>query len=617
MRNTHAAFGRFTDQGDVTSGGDDGFTGADRIDTPIVPVGRAIDEEAVTGRGDIPARGDAVGEIDAVDLAAAFQRDGTRRRQRRARIDMDACKGAARIAGERQVAGVASHRGGQVHALAPGETGDGPPVRDARRRVGAVKGDVAEGGDAGRRRRVEAAIITPAIGRDADGAAGSRREGVPRQDRRTEIRARPQGVDGDPDVPARRPDGLVRDGHIHAHRGRPRDARRDREVVAGDQRIKHVERVTLAADRGEREGRRGRQRRVAVDLDARGAGGITRDGHAAVEAADRTSQGGAVTRGRIGERPPVGGVHRGDLPVEDDRAPGRDGLTGLETQADPALGRGFGLAAEADAPTGSRRGRVAGQDVRIEHETPCAGLAGDADVAGLGPDGLRRGAQTDRPVAGGAGRESVDDHVAVRRDAVEEVDGAEGADAGHGDLLGGLDRRPGELMDGPTGVTERVTGQGHAVSETADDAAELQAGAAARLRTRPPIGEGDRRALAVEHDRTPGTDRRGRKLLKSVVGITSLESIAVEGDRAAAGRRDEGVQRGDRPAEVETVAATDVGTRDDDVTDERGHGGALQGHSVDAVDAPGTRDRTAGTDDGDVAEGTVDRDIVIADRLDA
>ena len=617
MRNTHAAFGRFTDQGDITSGGDDGFTGADRIDAPIVPVGRAIDEEAVTGRGDIPARGDAVGEIDAVDLAAAFQRDGTRRRQRRARVDMDARKGAARIAGERQIAGIAPHGRRQIHALATGQAGDGPPVRDARRRVGAVEGNVAEGGDAGRRGRIEATVITPATDRDADGTTRSRRGRVTGEDGRTEIRARPLGVDGDPDVPARRPDGLIRDRMVEPHDGSLCADGRNREVATGDEVGIQQGRVILAADRGQRKRGRGREVGGAIDLDATITRRVTGDRDAAVEASHWTGQVGPVARQGIGERPPVGGVHRSDLPVEDDRAPGRDGLTSLETQADPALGRGFGLAAEADAPTGSRRGRVAGQDVRIEHETPCAGLAGDADVAGLGPDGLRRGAQTDRPVAGGAGRESVDDHVAVRRDAVEEVDGAEGADAGHGDLLGGLDRRPGELMDGPTGVTERVTGQGHAVSETADDAAELQAVAAARLRTRPPIGEGDRRALAVEHDRTPGTDRRGRKLLKSVVGITSLESIAVEGDRAAAGRRDEGVQRGDRPAEVETVAATDVGTRDDDVTDERGHGGALQGHSVDAVDAPGTRDRTAGTDDGDVAEGTVDRDIVIADRLDA
>ena len=38
MRKTHAAFGRFADEGDIPSGGDDGFTGADRIDAPIVPV---------------------------------------------------------------------------------------------------------------------------------------------------------------------------------------------------------------------------------------------------------------------------------------------------------------------------------------------------------------------------------------------------------------------------------------------------------------------------------------------------------------------------------------------------------------------------------------------------
>ena len=616
MRQAHAAFRRLTDQGDISSGGDDGFAGADRVDAPI-RIRDGTGEEAIAGRGDIAARGDAVGEIDAGDLAAAFERDGAGGPQRGAIIDLDTRPGAAPEAGDRKVTPMASHRRRQVHALGAGQAGDGPPVRDGRRRVGAIKRNVAESGDGAGRRRVEAAIAARPGGRDTDGATGGRREGVPRQDRRTQIRARPPGVDGDPDVPARRPDGLVRDGHIHAHRIRPRDARRDREVVAGDQRIKHVERVTLAADRGEREGRRGRQRRVAVDLDTRGAGGITRDGHAAIETADRTSQGGAVTRDRIGERPPVGGVHRGDLSVDDDRTPGRDGLTGLEAQADSGVGRGFGLAAEADAATGSRRGRVAGQDVRIEQETPCSGLAGDADVAGLGPDGLRRGAQTDRPVAGGAGRQSVDDHVAVRRDAVEEVDGAEGADAGHGDLLGGLDRRAGVLMDGPAGITERITREGHAVGETADDAAELETAATRRLRTRPPILEGDRRALAIHHDRTPGADRRGRDLMKSVVSKTSLDRIAIEGDRAAAGRRGEGVQRGDRPAEVDAVTAADIGTRDDDVAGEGGHGGAVETHAVDGIGAPGAGDRAAGADDGDVSEGTVDRDIVTADRLDA
>ena len=217
MRQAHAAFGRFTDKGDVSSGGDDGFTGADRIDAPIVPVCRAIDEEAVTGRADIPAGGDAVGEIDAVDLAAAFQRDGTRRRQRRARIDMDACKGAARIAGERQIAGNAPHGRRQIHALAAGETSDGPPVRDAGRRIGAIKGDVTEGGDGSRRGRVEATIVAPATDRDADGPAGSRRGRVASQDRRTEIRARPLGVHGDPDIARLRPDGLIRDRHVERH----------------------------------------------------------------------------------------------------------------------------------------------------------------------------------------------------------------------------------------------------------------------------------------------------------------------------------------------------------------------------------------------------------------
>ena len=217
VRQAHAAFGSLTDQGDVASGGDDGFAGAARIDTIVVPVGRAIDEEAVTGRGDIPARGDAVGEIDAVDFASAFQRDGARRRQRRTRLDMDALKGSAGIAAERQITGIAPHRGGQEHTLATGQAGDGPPVRDAGRRVGAIKGDVTESGDGGRRGRVEAAIITRTVDRDADGPTRSRRSRVTSEDRRTEIRAGPLGIHGDPDIARLRPDGLIRDRHVERH----------------------------------------------------------------------------------------------------------------------------------------------------------------------------------------------------------------------------------------------------------------------------------------------------------------------------------------------------------------------------------------------------------------
>ena len=216
MRNTHAAFGRFTDQGDITSGGDDRFAGADRIDAPIRIRG-GTREETVAGRGDIAARGDAVGEIDAGDLAAAFQRDGACRRQRRSRFDVNTRIGTTGIAGHRQITGIAPHRGGQEHTLAPGETGDGPPVRDAGRRVGAIKGDVTESGDGGRRGRVEATIVAPATDRDADGPAGSRRGRVASQDRRTEIRAGPLGIDGDPDIARLRPDGLIRDRHVERH----------------------------------------------------------------------------------------------------------------------------------------------------------------------------------------------------------------------------------------------------------------------------------------------------------------------------------------------------------------------------------------------------------------
>ena len=508
MRQAHAAFRSLTDQGDITSGGDDGFAGADRVDAPIRIRG-GTGEETVTGRGDVASRGDAVREIDAGDLAAACQRDGACRRQRRTRFDMDARKGAARIAGERQVAGVAPHRGGQEHTLATGETGDRPPVRDAGRRVGAIKGDVTKGGDGARRGRVEAAIITPAADRDADGPAGSRRGRVASQDRRTEIRAGPLGIHGDPDIPARRPDGLIRDRMVEPHDVSPGAQRRNGEVATGDEVGVQQGRVVLATDRGQRERGRGREVGGTIDLDTAITRRVTGDRDAAVEASHWTGQVGPVARQGIGERPPVGGVHRGDLSVEDDRSPGRDGLTGLETQADPAIGRGFGLSAEADTPAGSRRGRVPGEDVRIDEKSVATGLPGDADIAGLGPDGLRRGAQPYRPVAGGAGREAVDDHVAVRRDAVEEVDGAEGADAGHGDLVRGLDRRARELMDTPAGITERITRHGHAIRIATHDAAELQAVAACRLRTGPPIGEGDRRALSVEDDRAPGADRRG------------------------------------------------------------------------------------------------------------
>ena len=216
MRKTHAAFGRFPDEADITSGGDDGFTGAARIDAPVGR-GHTTGEETVTGGGDVAARGDAVGEIDAADFASALQRDGARRRQRRARLDMDTRVGAARIAGESQITGVAPHRGGQEHGLAAGEASDGPPVRDAGRRIGAIKGDVTEGGDGSRRGRVEATIVAPATDRDADGPAGSRRGRVASQDRRTEIRARPLGVHGDPDIARLRPDGLIRDRHVERH----------------------------------------------------------------------------------------------------------------------------------------------------------------------------------------------------------------------------------------------------------------------------------------------------------------------------------------------------------------------------------------------------------------
>ena len=65
------------------------------------------------------------------------------------------------------------------------------------------------------------------------------------------------------------------------------------------------------------------------------------------------------------------------------------------------------------------------------------------------------------------------------------------------------------------------------------------------------------------------------------------------------------------------MASADIGAGDDDVTDERGHGGAVEAHTVDAIGAPGTGDWAAGADDGDVPERAVDRDSVIADRLDA
>ena len=305
------------------------------------------------------------------------------------------------------------------------------------------------------------------------------------------------------------------------------------------------------------------------------------------------------------------------MPVEDDRSPSGDGQRGFDVQTDSAVGCGFGLAAEADAPAGSGRGRVPGEDVRIDVKSVATGLPGDADVAGLGPDGLRRGAQPYRPVAGGAGRQAVDDDVAVRRDIVVEKDGAEATDAGHGDLLSGLDRRTRELMDGPAGITERVTRHRHAIGVTANRPTKKKPIGSGGSRPCPPVGIRDRRALPVKHDRTPSPDGRGRDLLEPVVGEITLDRIAVEGDRAAGSRGRQGIQRGDRPAEVEAVAAADIGAGDDDVTDERGHGGAVETNSVDAVDAPGIGDRAAGADDGDVAEGAGDSDIVIADRFDA
>ena len=65
------------------------------------------------------------------------------------------------------------------------------------------------------------------------------------------------------------------------------------------------------------------------------------------------------------------------------------------------------------------------------------------------------------------------------------------------------------------------------------------------------------------------------------------------------------------------MATPDVGTGDDDVADERGHGGAVETHAAVTVEPPGAGDRPAGADDGDVSERAVDGDVVIADRLDA
>ena len=65
------------------------------------------------------------------------------------------------------------------------------------------------------------------------------------------------------------------------------------------------------------------------------------------------------------------------------------------------------------------------------------------------------------------------------------------------------------------------------------------------------------------------------------------------------------------------MAAADIGAGDDDIADERGHGGAVEAHAAVTVEPPGAGDRSAGTDDGDVPERAVDRDSVIADRRDA
>ena len=538
VREPDAALRRFADQGDIAGGADDGPARAAGVDAPVSR-GRCAGESAVARQRDIAARADAFREADACDLAATFERGRTGRRQSSAGIDLDGRKRATRIAGEGEIAGVATHGCRQQHALAARKARDGPPVRGADRGVRAIQGNIPVGVDRGGGGRIQTAEISAAGRPDADGATRGRGRAVAGEDRRTEVGAGPLGVGGDPDVTALGPDGLGRGRHVERHHIRLRAGRGDRDVAAGDDIVIQQRRVILAANPGQGDGRRRVNRRPTLLQDRAIARRITRDGDAAVEATERTPQHHTEACEGIRQGPPVRGVHRGDLSVDDDRTPGRDGLPVFEAETEVTVAGVLGLTAETDAAARRRRRRVAGQQVGVHAETIAAGLPGDADITRLRPDGLRGREQLHRGApAHGGGRQSVDDDIPLRRDGVVDVDRADRPDAGQGDLLRGLERRASDHADAVTAGTERVACQRHAVGVTAHRGTQNDAVRSESLRARPPIGEADRGALAVQNDRTPSPDGRGRDGIDAVILQGPFDRAAVDRDTAAAGRRE-------------------------------------------------------------------------------
>ena len=152
---------------------------------------------------------------------------------------------------------------------------------------------------------------------------------------------------------------------------------------------------------------------------------------------------------------------------------------------------------------------------------------------------------------------------------------------------------------------------------TAHRGTQVDAVRAESLRARPPIGEADRGALAVQNDRTPSPDGRGRDGIDAVILQGPFDRAAVERDAAAAGRREDRIQGGDRLAEVKPAPTTEAGAGDRDVADQGGDRGAIQSGAIGRIDITRIPDRTTDAVDHDVTLGAPDDDIVTTDGLDA
>ena len=153
---------------------------------------------------------------------------------------------------------------------------------------------------------------------------------------------------------------------------------------------------------------------------------------------------------------------------------------------------------------------------------------------------------------------------------------------------------------------------------TAHRGTQVDAVRAESLRARPPIGEADRGALAVQNDRTPSPDGRGRDGIDAVILQGPFDRAAVERDAAAAGRREDRIQGGDRLAEVKPAPTTEAGAGDRDVADQGGDRGAIQSGAVGRIDRTRIPDRTADAVDDDITLGAPDDDIVTTPKgLDA